>query len=257
MSEYTSLANIPGQYEDDQAAFTWDFDLPPSVDTERIELNVLKIKQIQKIAHFSSSHVIGYQGETTQITPGINGINNNGTATASRSISVIKAQTQKSNLEDEFNDARFMLSHGTTETTHRLNKAEIVARVVDLKSQKGIDSNHAWAKELNTVLNDSIRSAAKAHLLRGNKPRRMLSYLMYGQGIGYTAIEQDPAHIGFVLGLKTMFTGLDIAWTKFHYGETMLQERRWTLDLYDASQPEKYFAVNALSRIGNTIRLAK
>ncbi len=85
-----------------------------------------RLERIQRIAAFSSSHVVGYEGETTEHTPNIASVNLDGSLQAAASASVKKASKSNGRIRDSITDETYMLSHGTTRGVHELNKAEIV-----------------------------------------------------------------------------------------------------------------------------------
>ncbi len=261
---FVSIADIPSLDErDENDRLTWDFTLPPSIDSERITVDMKMLSLIQNIGAMRSSHVLQYDGESTSFTPDINGMNMDGTASTALTGQMNQVPTEKSNLSDDAPDhPKLMQDYFKTRTTHQLNKTEIVSQVADEISKRQnrshgeLDREAAWAKVLDDTFNQSIRSASKAHLMnRTNSLAKAVHTGIYGYWSVDMGIDIANANIDrissdiMVIGLiGVILAGADSLVMKKRHGDAHLQDRRWSLAVYGSMQPDRYFAINALSR---------
>lgn len=261
MADFVPITEIPSTVDQPDAAITWDFALPPTVDAERIELNVSKIERIHKFGYFMSSHITSYQGDITQTTHGFSGINSDGTAIASRAISVTQAEKQKTSVNDEYpSDDKLMKEHGRTRAVINLNRPELAERVRDLKKTDGVSSETAWAHELNSSLNEGTREVSRSHLLnRASRTDRLLDYFVHCNlvPLALSGSRGGMIMVSFLVGIKILHVGLDSKLNMRDYDDHLMSERRWSLFSGSAHQADIYLALNGLSRLGKTIRVAK
>jgi len=162
-----------------------------------------------------------------------------------------------------------MFEHARISVTEELRlhsihplKAEIVSQVTDVKQQKLLSQEEAWAKVLNMSLGESIRDTSHQHLMeRGSTVLKAL----YGVYWGASAVELgssgiDPSVVSDNLFQVAMFgvifLGLDAVSNKSMHGETLLKERRLSLLVYAGQfQPEKHIVTSsALTRVLPVVR---
>jgi hypothetical protein len=241
----------------DQTMLTWDFSLPAHVDAERIVVNNAQLKRILAVGAFRSIHVGEFQGDLTTFVPGINGIDATGTATASRSGVVSHADMHKTSLQDDYRgDTGEMLmpSHGKTRVATLLNKPEIASRVVDRKRDEHMSSEQAWAKEINEALNQSMRSAAKDHLIgrEDSQFAKVYSRLFYasfgtffGQEMATEHYSSWPQTYATVIVFITLFQEMVLHNVE---SEHTIRDRRYSLTPLSDEQWDRYWATSALTR---------
>lgn len=269
MSNFVPITEIPSLDEAPDSLITWDFQLPPNVDAERVQINMDRIERISKIGYFLGHHVIGYQGEVSNVTPGFSGINPDGTAQASGVANSVKAPVNETSLIDEYPEAPFLMRryHKTT-AIHKLNKAEIVSRVVDRKRDKEVTSEVAWAEELNSAFAGSVRSASTQHLFdrSGNRFFTILdtaALMTMGSLATINLVVNNDVHtmasFGVIMGFRAI---IDQGFKLFDrdvsdaYG-IPLDNKRTSFTFSLINQADRHLAVSALSRVGPLIRAAK
>jgi hypothetical protein len=270
MSHNTPLSELPSfaEYERTEEAIplSWDFDLPSSVDTERIEINMAQLGRLQKVAAFSANHVFSFQGEVTEYHPIIQGMNIDGTAIlARRLLRTSKPEPSKVELVDPHPDYGVMASSFSTDATHRLNKSEIVRVVSDIRNRTEKSNEQVWAEVLDDHLQDSIRDAARLHLLsRQHWTTRMIEVMPL---VGLSLISairvaegRDPSeefleNAAILSGMHILALSAMSVARKIGYGETFLSERRWSAFMY--MQPDRYLALDALTRAIPLVKVRK
>ena len=207
------------------------------------------------VAAFRQIHVGEYQGETTRFTPSVNGMNGHGEATAGFTGELREAETQQSDLRDDYRGAMgaiLMPTHGKTSPIARLNKAEIVSRVVDDKRDSGKTNEEAWARQLDSALRSSLRHAAHDHLV-GRETSAFSRYWAkswYAYGVAVTGIDiatgQAPTMLGALAA--TTATAVLVRETSIRHtvGESMIAERRLSSTAVSREQWDRYAAAAAL-----------
>lgn len=251
---------------DDDTKLTWDFSLPPHLDQERIIVNGAQLGRILSVGAFRSLHINEYQGKTTQVTPEINGITASGEATAGLKVHVDRAELQQHGMMDDFGgiDGSFVMRFsGKTRVIAKLNKPEIASRVVDDKRDKGLSSEEAWARQLNTAVNKSIRATAKKHLA-GREENRAMSmfgrlyypFVMAGTTLNIADHGMSTMPLTFVAGSVVCIAVQEYA-NRMVTGESTLEHRRWSLTSFTPEQLDRYAAVQALTRVVPLIRAKK
>ena len=252
---FIPVCQLPTILETDQnTPLTWDFDLPPTIEQDRIVVDAHRVARLQRVAAFSSSHVISYQGETTTYTPTINGVNANGTATAGFAGQLQKAPRSEEHLHDEFPFKLVMQNAGKTKTLHALNKAEIVQAVTDRDAEQSREQ--AWAQQLNSALTASMRSTARKHLVtRAPGPIAAIHTAYAGITSGNLVVNiatHDTAGTAYSLTTAGVvwITSLAIhaGFNRDTVGSSLLKEWRWTLNPLQSIQADRYLAMDGLSR---------
>jgi hypothetical protein len=271
MSHNTSLSELPSfaEYErtDEDTPLSWDFDLPSSVDSERIVVNTSHLTRLQKIAAFSANHVFSYQGRVTEYDAAIDGINPNGTALlARRLLRTVKPEPSKEKLIDAHENLEIMLASHTTQVMSTLNKSEMVRVVSDIRQRTDKSAEEAWATVLDDHLQQSIRKAAYKHLLDRTEakgkvtevfPYVSIAFLMNNlhilneQDLSETLIQGGGAMIGFSLLMR----GMNLLSSKGNHGNSFFKEQRWSF--FTFMQPERYVALDALTRVAPLIKSRK
>lgn len=266
MERYTPLSEVPPVHEAlESTLVTWNFNLPPTIDTERLVINNRYISRLCKVAAFRAVHIGEYQGERTIFTPGINGMDARGNATASFAGSLQQAERQQSSIVDDYSVGEIgrdlMASHGKTRLTAALNKAEIVSRIVDARQDANVSRERAWADELNVAIGQSIREGARQHLV-GREEHIMSKYwqrgyyLLTGGNIVTDLALRDQSMLpGVFIGLAALFVTMDEFALRRSYDKPLFDERRWSLTTMGAEQWDRYVAVQALSRTSSVIKV--
>lgn len=270
MSRYVPITELPslaqfadeitneGEVEMLSPMVTWDIELPPYINTDRIELNMSRIEKIHRIGSFVASFVTEYSGQKTRVEPTIVGMNGDGTAIAGKKSIVTKGNLSNSavQLVNGAQDASELtqLSYGKAIIQHKLNSAEIEQNVMSRrptsKTRDGI-----WAEELARGLADSYRNSAATHLGRSSRASKLFdggfASVVAGGTVHEISAGAPPtlligvvASMGVVAGLQQVLASKE---------GLSLHDRRWSL-VSNFFQPEAYFAIDALSRMPGLLR---
>jgi len=266
---YVPVSQLPSftEFDPEIHRMSWDFQLPPVVDAERLVVNAGALRRIQTIASFSRVHVHEYVGDTSEYDASITGIHANGTATAGATKLVKKAETGNANLQDDYispPESKFMNSYFKTAPVLRLNKPEIASRARD-SINAGQLREKAWADELSAALHQSMTAAARQHLMaRTPTSTKIIHAIGSSPLIGFPIshiinsgsehLPGDVINFGLCYGLLLLFNSSQIARS---LGDAHLKDRRWSLNPYNGWQPDRYLATVALSSVSPLIRYRK
>jgi hypothetical protein len=243
-------------------------DLPPHVDTERIMVNVSRLKFIHRAGAIAADLVMGYEGDVTETTPNIVGVNADGSAIAGKSGVTKKAEKSKTNLIDPYEVesaydgplADYNATFGRTALVHRLNKPELASEVSDLVQHDGKSSEAAWAQVLDGAVRSSMREGGRQHLLY-----RSTAFTKVLAGVTATniawfisgAVSLQPSAIDSFCGSVYMFAQMAPALKqRFMQRQGVDLERRLSIVPYDM-QPDRYLAVDGLTRLPGLIKNRK
>ena len=259
----TPIIELP-RYEEFEAenivngvSLSWDFDLPPTLDAERLVVDMARLRRAQRVGSIISSSVFSYQGDTTQVTHGINGIQADGTATASSSRAVTPAETSRTTLSTEF-PCPVAHNFGYAATIHYLNKAEMVSSISDRKRGSNESRESIWADELNDAFVRSFQSSAKLNLTHATSGfRRMFDLANRGVVLPILASGSDfvlPLIGGLFLTIEGVIFYSD---KKAMDGNLSYADRRKTLLIGTEHQTDRYIAFKALTAMAPIIRARK
>lgn len=267
---FVPVSQLPGLAEFDPEIHnvSWDFTLPPSVDIERVCIDMKALNRTQKISALSSNHIREYVGDRSEYDIAIAGINSDGTAIAGKAKLSKKAETDQSVLLDDITGefgSSVMQNYFKARAIHKLNKTEIASRVLDGIRDRGMLREKAWTFELNNALVKSVNDSARNNLMkRSSKSHKLLSAAGLTPGVLF--ITQDillgrpeaAALVGVALGIAGVFVvSMDSLANKMAYGESLLSERRWSVLPVSGWQPDRYVATLALNSINPLIRYRK
>ena len=263
---YVPVSELPtfADFDPEVHRMSWDFSLPPTLDTERIFLDQRRLRRLQTVAAFSSNHVSEYRGDRSEYDIAIAGIHADGTAIAGRAKRIKEAETGRSRIQSDNLDRSLMIDHFKASAFHELNRTEISSRVADTVSERGISREKAWVQELNNALEGSINAAASKHLVeRSSVERRMTQtatvIVLVGSATRF-AIDGDPwasVPIGGLASLWITRIGLTGLINKKKYGTSLISELRWSINPYASWQPDRYLATVALNSVTPLIRYRK
>ena len=155
----------------------WRVNLPPYVPADRMAVNVQRLGHLARLGGFASLRIGSYSGETTITTPGIDSVAQDGSATATMSAAISKAETQQSSVDPTRAVYRGYDDYVWTRGQVLLNTSEIDNRV----GKKGTNVRDAktWSKELNAALGQGIRGAVSKNLIeRPDKLNAVSEYLV-------------------------------------------------------------------------------
>lgn len=266
MSKFESLSELPGLMDVDEQSLVnghtplvWDFNLPPHIDTEKLLINTRKIRQLHLVGAFTAGIVRSYEGETTTYTPGVDGVNPDGSAIASKTCVEHKADSHDSNLLDIYNFSNeYSKSYGKPIVMHRINRPETADKAVDM-IREGTDQHEAWASSLDKSLKTSYQEMAKKHLLeveresRGWKIVDGISTVNYAYGFATGSTLLMSLYVGF----KLLNTAVDTSAMKMIYGDPCLDQRRHTLGFFGTSQPDRNLMLRGILSTGKLIKVRK
>ncbi|MDB5184593.1 MAG: hypothetical protein JWN38_401 [Candidatus Saccharibacteria bacterium] len=270
MAEYVSLSDLAEATAQEESPYDvdWHFAMPPSVDTERIQLNISRLDMLSRIGGIGSNVVRGYQGDVSQYTPGIGGVNADGTAMASRAVSVTKAQTRNTGSS---RDHDILPAHYDTITAdHAINRAEMASQITD-KIREGTTPEKAWAQLLDSELRGSVRTAGIRFLVPPRRERLdmlnkaldifYMGYVpcslgLFGYDISQGVAGLDTLPLGMTTIVYSVTIGLDSLSNKAHFGRTLLELRRWSIGAW-GHQYDRALALNGLSRVPGLLKARK
>ncbi|HVX23827.1 MAG TPA: hypothetical protein VG992_00580 [Candidatus Saccharimonadales bacterium] len=241
--------------EGERSSLLWSFTLPPSVDADRIEVNIDRLQRLHRVGGMAASIVYDYQGERTEFTPGISGINSDGTALATRAGVTKKAEQTSTQKLDLFPPG-VISSCGQILAIHGINKAEKASMVSD-RVREGEVPEKVWANELDKSVRQSLRQAGKEHLIA--RPRRPLQALYASILLmnAVNAVEGYELSTLVYAGVWASVVGLESMRNKAVFGNTLLDHRRWSMSFYSDYQIDRYVALNAMTRVPRLIRARK
>lgn len=255
MSEFVPVTELGEGSQDSQ--IRWNFTLQPSIDAERISINLDRLHRLHRIGGIAASVVFDYQGDRSEYTPGISGINSDGTAIASKTGTAHKAEETKTNTFDLF-PPNLERQFGKVAVAHGINKAELASTISDKVRKNGGEREKLWASQLDQALRHSLRDAGKENLIRRNPFYvRLLDSMWVGGGTGMLAnqiLTQHPNPLFVIYPAVWSFgLGMQMRSNRRLFGESLIQNRRWSL-VPDSFQPDRYVAMSALSRVPGLIK---
>ncbi len=266
MSEFVTIANLLNLADVDPVDILdhalppviWNMYTPPEIDTDRIILNVSAVQRYHRVGAMSSSIVIEHQGDRTEFTPGVSGINPDGSAIATRAGVVQKADKSRTACLDPL-DIPPSVRHifGKPIVVHSLNKPEMAQNISSLV-RSGKSREAAWANQLDAGLRDSFRRAGKEHLMnRQPKLFNHLDYSLFGIWGGSIANDTLSGHataFNAILwtSIQAAFTGWEAVNLKRLTGSTHIDQKRWSL-FFSGQQSDRYVALYGLSRVSRLI----
>lgn len=146
MQRFVNFSDLPESLEvkdgrvDGPVPLVWDMDLPPHVDLERLQLNVPRLRAMHRAAAVTASVVTSHEGNVTETTPNIVGVNPDGSAIAGKSGVTKKAKRSRQfNQGVDYIDSEF----GWTALAHSINRPEAADMVVE-RTSDGQTSEIAW-----------------------------------------------------------------------------------------------------------------
>lgn len=268
MSEFVPICDLPefgevtfGEAFNGEAPLIWGLPLPAHLDTERIQVNIDRIARLHRVGAFSASIVSDYQGDTSE-SHSVAGINFDGSAVAGKSKNIKKAENTNSAMIDSqiIKAMKMEQDYGRSIAHHKLNRPELVQNVIDAK-HRGKSDEVAWAECLDGVLRESYRNAGRQHLIgRASVPKKFWNYFYTSWAMSCTALDASQAKPSAILAVYSTLYGLnlgcDLVAMKKLYGQNIIKDRRWSVCISDV-QPDRYIALNSLSRVSGLVTAVK
>lgn len=265
MSNFVSLCELPEQLrvtehgKCDGVPVQWDMQLPPHVDTERLQINVSRLRVMHRVGAFAASYVRSYEGDITETTPNIVGVNADGSTIAGKSGITKKAKKAEGSCADPYSQSfRPMVddTHGRTVAIHKLNRPELASQVADRVSE-GDNSNNAWAGQLDLAVRESMRKSGREHLTsRANiSDAACIGIHCLSLGMLVESGSLQLAAFTYLFGQAAPELG-PIRFRKLYGEDYNRPPRRWSL-LPFGYQFDRYIALNGLARMPGLIRSQK
>jgi hypothetical protein len=265
MSTYVPLTEftVDNIQDPEHTPLIWNLSFPPNIEADKLCVNLNRLHAIQRAAGFVTSAFTEYQGDQTTFTPGVATMGPDGTATATRAGVATKAETQKS---FNISDSPLLRPHyQNLATVTQINKPEMTSKIAD-RIQAGEKREKAWAKELDTVVRQSLRFSARAHLLKGDPRHSKRGMNHWSQGVaalwtsGYVGdlnqliVNHDNGMaLGIAGALYALNVGTDSMANKQLAGSSLIKRRRWSVSINEV-QPDRYFITSALTRATGLIK---
>ena len=241
-------------------SLAWNFALPSNIDAERIQVDMTAIRRLNRVAGLFGGVVLSYEGETTEFTPAVAGVNGDGSAIATKAGVTRKADLSKGSLVEPYNIPPSMLStYGKPFALHNLNKPEIVRNVVDGISDRGLTREQSWADQLDKALFDSYRNNSKLNLISKGSPlqQKIDSVLWPVWGAWCIYDIKSGLSPASVFGPPIVWAGVQAAFAtaegivnKLYSGDSLLSEKRWSI-FYSGHQTDRYIALKGLTKVSN------
>jgi hypothetical protein len=260
--KWVPVSELPSAHEVDEITqLTWDFNFPPTLDTERIVFNTRMLGRIQSAAAFRTTHVLSYEGERTEYTPGVSGINFDGTARATMSSQINRAPTVRTRNHDELaagpQTDELMKSYFKTDTVNELNRTELAAKVADNQNDNKT-REQKWASVVDNALKLSLRESAAQHLLKRQSMNvHVLDAFIYGSSYGVAtaaAIEGNALLVSSIASGAIVIAAAQEITVKNMTGELLVPYRRWSTSILGGAQHDRYLLASSLTRAGTLIR---
>lgn len=147
--------------------------LPVGFDTERLLMHVSAVEKIARLGDIGALSIVGYRGDTTEVSYSPSGLSSDGTGTASRSVAITKAQLHDLHIDgdDELPD-----HYKWKSATVRINNAEIDTRIRNDgdKWEMGPFDVKARAKYMNKALQSGLAEATQQAVLLDDAFGRVL-----------------------------------------------------------------------------------
>lgn len=217
---------------------------------------------MHRLGAFSASLVNCYEGDVTETVPSVVGVNADGSAIAGKAGITKKADRANGNCFDPVRLHGLPLAASTLGkaiATHTLNRPEIASRVADQVSE-GANDTKAWASQLDGALRESMRAGGRQNLLeKGSAFIKFISSI----GVGLLADSVQEA-----LTSDYRWSAIDLGIYALYQLEPQIYQvmikkcyslhlpRRWSLFPY-GMQPDRYVALNGLTRVPGLIRAQK
>lgn len=233
----------------------WQFNLPPNINEADIKVNFGRLLTMHRIGGIAMSAVASFQGDQTEFTPGIAGVNSDGSALATRAGITKKAEPDMTASTDAFSHLLSPI-YGQVIATHRFNKTEMSSRVSDAVKE-GKTRESAYADQLDVALRRSIKKVGRENLLDRDSTYTKAVWLCYSALIGAASVDSAPDTVS----IYTLLYGLKIVSDSIHnklaFDDDLLRQRRWSVVSCDSYQPDRYLALAALCALPGLISAKK
>jgi hypothetical protein len=233
----------------------WNVSLPPTLDQDKILLDVDRLNLLHKIGCVAGSEVSTYDGERTTYSANIVDINTDGSAVAGKVSVAKKAETSKGSVFDADFDTPPIGMYGLSIARLQLNKPEIVSKVADRKQSQSLDREQAWTIELNKAIRGSLNESVRKKLIK----RSAASLIEIGYLGGIVTTSVLTANTAMLMSNYFIYEATTIgalsAISKFLCGRTNLDKKTWSLFAY--SHPDRYLAFTTLNASSRLLKVAK
>lgn len=259
MSEFVSISDLPERLEiaggtAQGVPLLWDMQLPPHVDIERLQINVSRLRGLHRVGAMTASHVMSYEGDVTETTPNIVGVNADGSAMAGRSGVKKKAEQSRSSYYDlEKLPGHLSEIFGRPVMVHRINRPEAASTVADM-TREGKTSEDSWGGVLDKALRFSLREGGRQHLTkRAPAFWRAFQYYIMANVVAGEVSQISEGQAGLALPITYMLAQSTHLGFRALLKSKGLESKQRISVLPFAAQPDRYIALNALSRIPGLI----
>jgi hypothetical protein len=140
----------------DDPSLIWRVSLPDYAPAEQILVNVNRLGRLAWLGGMESLRVDSYVGDVTQMTPEVDAVDTQGTATATMKGSISKAETHKTGVSG-FNDPDVPYDYEWTRGKVSLNVAEIDERVAQKSTLR---DPKEWSKQIDRALRTGVRESS-------------------------------------------------------------------------------------------------
>jgi hypothetical protein len=243
-----------------QSEMYWHLELPQNIDRERIMVNLGTVARIMRLGGLSAVDVRGYQGDVTQYSHGVAKRNADGSANASATFTVQKAETHVTDVGAS-RDPRNRELH-TTNAEISVNATELYDRVraADQAANYTLDWHELYAKELNRILRTSIPGCIKEHLITNVDAyyKLMFGFLTVAP-LGLAALNGNIELVPIgILGTHTIGGNLTTAVTtrlsKTYHPELFSKGDNPRFSVFYGLQYDRLAAVHTLARTNRLVR---
>jgi hypothetical protein len=245
-SRESSYIPVPELGDLEESRLIWRVNLPDYAPAENILVNVDRINKLAWLGGMESLRVSSYDGNTTQVSAEIGGIDNNGTATAVMKGAVAKAKTFE---VDNAAQSASLQRYGWSKNRVNLNIPEIDERVA--RSTNLRDPNE-WSKQLNKALKPAIRESSWQSLIQQSSSKMTIPLAVGINTPFYELLKVFGSQIQFnALGIYALSAFVMSPLLGHRYGIPVREQKH---TLVPGFPIDRYLAVSAFSRVNPLIK---
>ncbi len=235
----------------------WSAELPDYAPAEAIGVDIERLGKLARLGGCNQVTITSGGGDVTEMMPGVSSVDEHGSATATMSATIVKAeltQLQRGEAPDAF--ARRHYDYFWPNVTMKLNLSEITDRLSASKKPGALRQPAAWADQINKAMKQGFRRVARENLLI-NAPLgyKLSPFVCEGflAGCGELFFGNNAADVLSYMAATT--AAVQFALEPFDLSRRHglpISERRWSF--IPGLQADRVLAVNGLTR---TLKLAK
>ncbi len=233
----------------------WQLDPGPYIDSERIGLDVAATRRIMRVAGLGGVVLCSYFGEQSHIETNsarVTGINTDGSAEGTASVSTVKSATQRNLLSGDANVAyqcRWPVARV------EINRNELASEISDDVVQRGMSREAAWARQTSLAIGAGLVDAARKNLIKVPLSDNIdkISQLLYALVITHSILETSASTCMTVAMLQATTAVNGLIANKLYAGESHPEKLRLSLFPW-GFQPDRFAAAALMAKSCRLLR---